>query len=90
MGIEDFQTLLSVALSTHGQLYADLLRADIEIAKRERAGEPVPQSWRDKRRRMARKLDAERARFKRELWKARRDFWKSRNDFTYPRTEPNS
>jgi len=67
--------LIERAAELHGVLYAELLKADIEIAKRQRDHGHVPQSWRDKRRRMARELDAERAKFKRELWRARREFW---------------
>jgi len=70
--------LLSIAILTHGQLYADLLRADIEIARRRRDTGTIPQAWLAKRRRMGRAYDAELARFEMDLLRARREFWKSR------------
>lgn len=68
--------ILTAAARLHGQLYADILRADIAIARRQRDEPPVPQAWRNKRRRMGRELDVARREFSRVLERARREFWK--------------
>lgn len=72
----DLDQLLDLARQVHGPLYADLLRADYEITKREAASQQVPPSWRAKRQWLARKLDTERARFERLRYEARRELWK--------------
>ena len=74
--MSEFDDLLSLAHTTQGELYADLLRADIAIARRKRDTGTVPQAWLNKRRRIARELDRERARFERERQEARSRFWR--------------
>lgn len=69
--------LIKLAKRAHGDLYAALLRADIEIAKRKRC-RVVPHAWHAKRRKLARQLDAARMEYRAELARCRGDF--ERND----------
>lgn len=74
--MSQFDDLITRAHHLHGKAYADLLRADIAIARRLRDTGSVPQAWQAKRRRLGRALDRERAAFARELERARRRFWR--------------
>lgn len=54
---ENLEALITRAAHLHGQLYADLLRADIAIAERQRDNPPVPAAWIAKRQRRHRQSE---------------------------------
>jgi hypothetical protein len=68
--------LIARAEILHGPRYTELLKADMEIAQRQRDNPPVPEAWKAKRRRMGRRLDSDRVEFERERERMRREFWR--------------